>query len=182
MISCGMREIIRYLCEHKMIDAICTTCGGIEEDIMKCYLPAYIGTFKNNDSKLASDGINRIGNMYVPNDNYCKFEEFFVDLLKEIIPKQDKENINYTPSKLIYEMGKKVNHKESVYYWCYKNNIPVFCTVITDGAVGDSLFFQSYKHENFRVDATEDVFKLNDLVVNSSGTGALILGAGLIKH
>ena len=50
MISCGMRETIRYLCEHKMVDAIVTTCGAIEEDIMKCYLPAYIGKFRNNDS------------------------------------------------------------------------------------------------------------------------------------
>lgn len=38
-------------------------------------------------------------------------------------------------------MGKKVNHEDSVYYWCYKNNIPVFCPAITDGAVGDALFF-----------------------------------------
>lgn len=50
MISCGLREIIRFLCEHKMVDAIVTTCGGLEEDIMKCFLPAYIGTFRNNDS------------------------------------------------------------------------------------------------------------------------------------
>lgn len=50
MISSGMRDIIRFLCEHKMVDAIVTTCGGIEEDIMKCYTPAYIGSFRNNDS------------------------------------------------------------------------------------------------------------------------------------
>ena len=31
MASCGMREYIRYLCQHKMIDCIVTTTGGIEE-------------------------------------------------------------------------------------------------------------------------------------------------------
>lgn len=36
MASCGMREYIRYLCQHKMVDQIVTTTGGIEEDIMKC--------------------------------------------------------------------------------------------------------------------------------------------------
>lgn len=84
MISCGMRELIRFICEHKLVDALVTTCGGIEEDIMKCYLPAYVGTFRNNDKQLRNDGINRIGNMYVPNENYCKFEDFFVDLYKEM--------------------------------------------------------------------------------------------------
>lgn len=30
MVSCGMRDIIRYLAQHKMIDCIVTTAGGIE--------------------------------------------------------------------------------------------------------------------------------------------------------
>jgi len=45
MASCGMRDYIRYLCEHKMIDCIVTTTGGIEEDIMKCKAPCFIGDF-----------------------------------------------------------------------------------------------------------------------------------------
>ena len=36
MASCGMRDIIKYLAQHKMIDCIVTTTGGIEEDLMKC--------------------------------------------------------------------------------------------------------------------------------------------------
>jgi deoxyhypusine synthase len=45
MISCGMREYIKFLAKHKMIDCIVTTCGGIEEDFMKCLAPMYIGDF-----------------------------------------------------------------------------------------------------------------------------------------
>jgi deoxyhypusine synthase len=40
-----MRDYIRYLCEHKMVSAIVTTTGGIEEDIMKTMAPTYIGDF-----------------------------------------------------------------------------------------------------------------------------------------
>jgi deoxyhypusine synthase len=35
MASCGVRDIIRYLCQHKLVDAIVTTGGGIEEDFIK---------------------------------------------------------------------------------------------------------------------------------------------------
>ena len=45
MASCGMRDIIRYLCQHKMIDCIVTTTGGIEEDFIKCMAHTYIGDF-----------------------------------------------------------------------------------------------------------------------------------------
>jgi deoxyhypusine synthase len=45
MASCGMREYIRYLCQHKMISCIVTTTGGIEEDFMKLFANHYIGDF-----------------------------------------------------------------------------------------------------------------------------------------
>lgn len=45
IISCGLREIIRYLTQHKLVDAIVTTAGGIEEDFMKCLAPTKLGEF-----------------------------------------------------------------------------------------------------------------------------------------
>lgn len=47
MASCGARETIRFLVEHKMVDCIVTTAGGVEEDIIKCLAPTYIGTVKS---------------------------------------------------------------------------------------------------------------------------------------
>lgn len=182
MISCGNREIIRYLCQHKMVDAICTTSGGIEEDFMKCFKNAYIGKFKNNDRLLRKKGINRIGNMYVPNENYCDFEDFFAPLIENMEKKQIEENYNWTPSKVIDLLGSSIKDENSVYHWCHKNKIPVFCTAITDGAVGDVLFFNSYKYDKLKVDLVEDIWLLNDLVVDSNETGAVILGGGMIKH
>jgi deoxyhypusine synthase len=44
MASCGVRETIRYLCQHKMVDAIVATAGGVEEDIIKCLAPTYLGS------------------------------------------------------------------------------------------------------------------------------------------
>lgn len=84
MISCGMRELIRFLCEHQYVDAIVTTCGGIEEDIIKCQNPSFIGEFVNDDVELRRNGINRIGNMYIPNKNYCHFEDFFLKIYDDL--------------------------------------------------------------------------------------------------
>ena len=35
LISSGVREHIRYLVQHKMVDVIVTTAGGVEEDLIK---------------------------------------------------------------------------------------------------------------------------------------------------
>jgi deoxyhypusine synthase len=81
MASCGMREYIRYLCQHKMIDCIVTTTGGIEEDIMKCMAPHYIGDFALDGKTLRSKGLNRIGNLIVPNENYALLESWFLPIV-----------------------------------------------------------------------------------------------------
>ena len=81
MASCGMREFIRYLCQHKMVDQIVTTTGGIEEDIMKCLADTYIGDFNLQGSTLREQGLNRIGNLIVPNKNYTLLEQWFLPLV-----------------------------------------------------------------------------------------------------
>lgn len=44
-ISCGQREIIKFLVQHKLVDCIVSTAGGIEEDFVKCFRPTYMGAF-----------------------------------------------------------------------------------------------------------------------------------------
>jgi deoxyhypusine synthase len=77
MASCGVREYIRYLCKHSMISAIVTTCGGIEEDIMKLLGHHYLGDFNLDGETLRAQGLNRIGNLIVPNNNYSLFEAWY---------------------------------------------------------------------------------------------------------
>ena len=88
MASCGMREYIRYLCQHAMITCIVTTTGGIEEDFMKLLADHYIGDFHLDGEKLRSQGLNRIGNLIVPNNNYSLLEAWFLTLVKEMHQKQ----------------------------------------------------------------------------------------------
>mmetsp|Transcript_5589 Transcript_5589/g.9607 ORF Transcript_5589/g.9607 Transcript_5589/m.9607 type:complete len:86 (-) Transcript_5589:616-873(-) len=84
MASCGMREYIRFLCEHKMVSLIVTTTGGVEEDIMKLFAHHYIGDYSLQGESLRKQGLNRIGNLIVPNNNYSLLEAWFLPLVKEM--------------------------------------------------------------------------------------------------
>jgi deoxyhypusine synthase len=155
MASCGMRDIIRYLAQHKMIDCIVTSTGGIEEDFMKVLGTFHMGEFNMDDIKNRTQGHCRIGNILVPNENYIRLETFMLPILGKMFEEQEKEKILWTPRKLIERLGKEINSEESIYYWCYKNNIPVFCPGLTDGAIGDILFTNSFKNE-LVVDVVQD--------------------------
>ena len=51
-------------------------------------------------------------------------------------------------------IGEKINDENSIYYRCWKNDIPVYCPAFTDGALGDVIYFHTWKKEGFIVDLT----------------------------
>jgi deoxyhypusine synthase len=176
MITTGNREIIRYLVEHKLVDVLVTTAGGIEEDFIKCIGDFKLGDFNLDGSELRDKGINRAGNVLIPNSRYVKFEEWILPILKK-----HKTELK-TPSDLIKLLGKEINNKESVYYWAYKNNIPVFCPAIMDGSIGDMMYFFKKSNPDFKLDIVADTEELNDSSMGREKTGMIILGGGVIKH
>ena len=182
MVSSGLRDIFRYLVQNKQVDVLVTTAGGIEEDLMKCLGDFKIGTFRVSGKKLREQGINRIGNIFVENELYCKFEDFAQPILEELYQEQIKNNTIVTPSKLIWKLGEKINNPESICYWSYKNKIPIYCPAITDGAIGDQIYFFKSKHHDFRLDVIEDIVSINNSTMNKKKTGVIILGSGVIKH
>lgn len=46
-------------------------------------------------------GLNRIGNMLVPNSNYCKFEDWVMPILDAMLEEQEQQGTNWTPSKVV---------------------------------------------------------------------------------
>ena len=68
-----------------------TTAGGVEEDFIKCMAPTYLGDFHLKGRDLRERGINRIGNLLVPNDNYCKFEDWIMPILDKMLEEQKEQ-------------------------------------------------------------------------------------------
>ncbi|CAH1395335.1 unnamed protein product [Nezara viridula] len=182
MVSSGLRETIRFLVEHKMVDCIVTTAGGVEEDLIKCLAPTYLGDFGLQGKKLRDRGINRIGNLLVPNDNYCKFEDWVMPLLDQMLEEQKTQGILWTPSKIIERLGSAINNESSICFWAAKNCIPIFSPALTDGSLGDMMYFHSYKNPGLVVDILEDLKRLNTMAVKAINSGMIILGGGVIKH
>lgn len=122
LISSGLRENILYLVKHKHVAAVVTTAGGIEEDFIKCLGDTYLADFNLDGADLRRRGMNRIGNLIIPNDNYCKFEDWLTPILDAMLAEQKETGQVWTPSRFIRRLGKEINNEESVYYWAYKVN------------------------------------------------------------
>ena len=182
MVTSGVREIIRFLAENKKVNVLVTAAGGIEEDLIKCLGNFVLGDFRLSGPELRKKGINRAGNILIPNSRYCTFEDFIMPVLERIYSEQKKTGKIISSSEFIWELGKEIGNKESIYYWCYKNKIPVFCPAITDGSLGDMIYFFKSKHPDFKLDVAEDIWKMNNTTLGKNKTGIIILGEGVVKH
>jgi deoxyhypusine synthase len=183
VISTGTRGVITELLKRKYVDIVVTTAGTLDHDLARIWKNYYHGTFMADDKELYNKGVNRLGNIFIPNECYGKIlEEKMQPILKELGQKKQK----WSTRDLIWEFGKKLenekNCKESITYWAWKNKIPIFIPGITDGAFGSQIWMYYQEHRDFTIDLLKDEQDLSDTIFSAKKSGALILGGGISKH
>jgi len=178
MAASGLRGIIIDLIKNKKIDVIVTSSGSIDEDLIRSKIPYLQGSFEVDDIELGKKGINRMGNVFVPNDRY----EFLEKELNQILQKIYSRKKELTASELLKEVGSEWKYDDSFTVQAAKNNIPIFCPGITDGSFGMQLTFFKKKNKNFRIDLLTDFQKIIDISNNSERKAGIILGGGISKH
>jgi deoxyhypusine synthase len=132
-----------------------------------------------DDAKLHKKGINRLGNVLVPNDSYGTIIEEKIQALLLALWEEGKREIS--GSQLCREIGQRCCNETSIIYWAAKNGIPVYVPGLTDGAVGYQTWLFSQDHD-FKLNLLKDSGELNDLVFTAKKSGALIVGGGISKH
>ncbi len=179
LVATGTRGVFKELVKRKLVDVVITSCGTLDHDMARCWRNYYRGSFVMNDSKLHAQGVNRLGNVLVPNDSYgTLIEEKMQGLLSDLY-KEGKREVS--GSELTREIGKRCCNESSILYWAAKNDIPVYVPGITDGAVGYQTWMFSQDHD-FRLNLLKDSGQLNDIVFDAKKSGALIVGGGISKH
>jgi len=183
IISTGTRGVIKELVKRKLFDVIITTTGTLDHDLARVWKDYYHGSFMADDTKLHQQGINRLGNIFIPLECYGTIlEKKLQPLLAELFSIQEK----WSTKDLIWEFGKRLekekNGKDSILYWAWKNKIPLFVPGIMDGAFGAQLWMYYQEHRSIGIDLFKDEQDLSDIVFSAKKTGALLIGGGISKH
>ncbi len=179
----GVRGVIRDLLKHNLVDAVITTCGTLDHDLARLWRHYYAGRFDLDDRELHQHGINRLGNVLVPNECYGELLE---ERLKPRLEAWAKETQDWSTRALCDKLGQwaaeEDNHEESLLYWAHKNQIPIFVPGPTDGSVGAQVWMVYQNHRNLRFDLLADEQALSDFVFGAKRLGALMIGGGISKH
>lgn len=184
LVSTGCRGVLKSMVKDRLVDVIITTCGTLDHDLARVWCDYYHGSFEADDRELHQKGVNREGNIFIPNESYgIILEERIQPVLKRIY----EEGKDWSTPELVWKFGEAIkdekNAKSSLVYWAWKNQIPVFIPGPTDGAFGYQLWlFWQDGHKDFNVNVFKDEQALSRIVYDAKKTGALILGGGISKH
>ena len=179
LVATGTRGVFKELVKRKLINVIITACGTLDHDLARCWKDYYRGSFIMDDVKLHEQGVNRLGNVLVPNESYGTIiEQKIQTLLQELYDEGKRE---LSPSQFAREIGLRCCNETSILYWAAKNEIPVLVPGITDGAVGYQMWLFSQDHD-FKINLLKDSGELSNIIYDAKKTGALIVGGGISKH
>lgn len=183
IVSTGTRGLIRDLVKNKKVDAIMTTCGTLDHDLARLWKDYYQGSFMMDDKELHKKGINRLGNVLIPNECYGEVLE---DNLQPIIKNLHAERKEWSVHELIWAFGEAIQNekgaKDSIIYWAWKNKIPVYLPGPLDGAWGAQLWNYWQMNKDFKLNLFEDDQDFYVRVTDAKRAGAIMLGGGISKH
>jgi deoxyhypusine synthase len=178
IVATGTRGILRDMLKKKLFDIVITTCGTLDHDIARSFADYFHGSFDVDDRELHKRGVNRLGNIFIPNASYGEvIEKKMIKWLKDL---EEEGKNKLSTYELCWEIGKRLK-KDSILYWAWKNGIPIIVPGITDGAVGYQIWQFAQDHK-FNIDLLEDEKMIADRVWTAKKSGALIIGGGISKH
>ncbi|MBN1110101.1 MAG: deoxyhypusine synthase [Methanomassiliicoccales archaeon] len=179
IMATGTRGAIVELVKRKLVDVVITTCGTLDHDLARSWKDYYHGDFSMDDAELREQGMNRLGNVLVPDESYgTLLEERLLPMFEEILDGRG----SISTRELIDAVGARLDDEGSLLYWAHRNRIPIFVPGITDGSFGSQLWMYWQTHRDLRIDLFQDEQDLSGLVFHAQRSGALIVGGGISKH
>jgi deoxyhypusine synthase len=175
MVPAGMGGIVSDLIRDDHIDILVSTGANLTHDIIEAIgCRHFHGTAFCNDVELRHDEINRIYDVYLPNEAFGHFEEFMQDVYGKLEPES-----TVSISGLLRHIGS--NLTSGILHTAARKEIPVYCPAVQDSMVGLQywLFSQTNK---VTVDAFADMPALMDRCFTAKKAGALLIGGGVPKN
>jgi deoxyhypusine synthase len=194
MVPAGMRAIVADLVRDGYVDALVTTGANLTH-----YAIEAIGgkhhhgrvsdpdrTEREHDEQLRDEGVDRIYNVYLPQEHFAAFESH---LREEVFPPLAQQG-TVSIQRLTEELGRAnaaVNDREGVEEdpgiaaTAYEEGVPIYCPAVQDSVLGLQAWMYN-QTSDFSLDALADMDDLTDMAFEADAAGALVVGGGVPKN
>ena len=182
IVSTGLRGILAQMIRDGWFNVVITTTGTLDHDIARAMGGRYLkGFFDASDEWLHEVGVHRLGNVFIPVEDYGPLVEKFV---RRLLPAALERGEEWGISELLELAGEMIDDPNSILRAAYENKVPVFVPGWPDGAFGTALFTESQRlGRRFVIDYFRDMKRLADIFFPRDGKAmGLLIGGGISKH
>ena len=205
MVPTGMRAIVADLVRDGHVDALVTTGANLTHDAIEGIGgkhhhgradphdphpsgedrdPDAGSTLRDHDERLRDEGVDRIYNVYLPQEHFALFESH---LRENVFP-----NLERTVSirEFTAELGRataernrteEIEEDAGIAAAAYENDVPIYVPAVQDSVLGIQAWMYSQTSE-FALDALGDMTHLSDLAFAAEKAGATVVGGGVPKN
>ncbi len=181
MVPAGMGKLISVLMEYKLIDVLISTGANITHDLVDAAsnVGHYLGSPDVDDNELFQHRINRIYDVFLPEENYEKADLKLLNIIQSVFK---EKQIQITPSEFLQKIGSRIS-SDCILSVAAKNNIPLFVPAFSDSELALKLIkYNIYEDYDFQFDILGDVKKFGDIIRRFKEYGTLIIGGGVPRN
>ena len=182
MVPAGMRRLVAYMIENRLIDALTSTGANFFHDIHESKgFYHYQGSAEMDDEHLGEHMVDR---MYDVLADEVRFREH--DLWIGSFAARLDQSRPYTTREFLYLLGQEVGRdckEHGIITTAAKCGVPLFCPAIGDSSIGIGVAESRHRGENrLMFDMMGDVLEITNLVADSKATGVIYFGGGTPKN
>ncbi len=192
MVPAGMRGIVADLIRDGHVDALVTTGANLTHDAIEAIGGKHHhgradpedASAREHDEQLRDEGVDRIYNVYLPQEHFTAFEEH---LRAEVFPDLSGTVSIREFTTALGRANAAVNDREEIdenpgiAATASENDVPIYCPAVQDSVLG----LQAWMHSqvaDFTLDALGDMTELNTLARDAEEAGAFVVGGGVPKN
>ncbi len=184
MTPIGMSGVFISLIEKGFVDFMISTGGNVYHDLQRPFgFPMVQGSFNVNDNVLAEDGVARIYDVFIANDDTLTGP----DALVHEAAAELKTSEPFSTARLHHKLGELAWHKarhpqKSLVAAAAKYDVPIYTSSPGDSAIGMNLVVPQLLGDPIHLSPLLDVIETTAIVRDANTNGVLEIGGGSPKN
>ena len=184
MVPAGMRRIISYLMDRRMIDVLVTTGANLYHDLYEARgRKHYLGSHIADDVKLRKESVDRIYDVFADEAGFYKTDLW----IERVFANELVDGYRYSSREIMHLLGeflaKRNAQRDSILVSAYRNKVPIFCPALNDSSLGFSIMFANRRrNRRLIVDSLKDVDESSRITELAQSSAVIYLGGGVPKN
>ena len=182
MVPAGMRNVIRFLIENRMVDVIVSTGANMFHDVYESLgKPHWQTAPGGSDIELGKRRINRFYDVLAPESDFADAEEFVVAFAQTL--EQDRPISTREYFRRLGEAMIPMAQEDGIVTAAARHGVPIYSPALGDSVHGLAIATGRVRSgHRLMFDIIGDVLETSHIALTSKGTGVIYIGGGTPKN